>query len=77
MHTCAHMRCKHECTCFIVSAHVYASCVHVHVQCAWIFMNLSFKFQQAQLRLCKLGPGNALILYKSLAPTPCTCKDLP
>ena len=26
--------------------------------------------QQAQLRLCKLGPGTVLILYKSLAPTP-------
>ena len=26
--------------------------------------------KQAQLRLCKLGPGTVLIFYKSLAPTP-------
>ena len=26
--------------------------------------------KQAQLRLCKLGPGTVLIVYKSFAPTP-------
>ena len=41
----------------------------------WFFIqnvhrDLSFQEKQAQLRLCKLGPGTVLIFYKTLAPTP-------
>ena len=35
--------------------------------CVWISV---FRRKQAQLRLCKLGPGTVLIFYKSFAPTP-------
>ena len=35
--------------------------------CVWISV---FRRKQAQLRLCKLGPGTVLIFYKSLSPTP-------
>ena len=33
--------------------------------------------KQAQLRLCKLGPGAVLIFYMALAPLQYKCKDLP
>ena len=32
--------------------------------------NYKQKLKQAQLRLCKLGPGTVLFFYKSLAPIP-------
>ena len=37
----------------------------------WVLLDLRFvvgDWQQAQLRLCKLGPGTVLIFYKSLVP---------
>ena len=44
--------------------------LHLTLKKATRIFNWSYiKHQQAQLRLCKLGPGTVLIFYKSFAPT--------
>ena len=41
------------------------------------FFPSTYMLKQAQLRLCKLGPGTVLIFYMSLAPLQYKYKDLP